>query len=1185
MQSPNHQITKSPNSLNHQITKSPIFFAHLHLHTEYSLLDGAIRLKDLFPKAVEYGYKAVAMTDHGNMYGALRFYEQALKHNIKPIIGCEVYVAPKGRKDRNARSAGEAAYHLVLLAQNNTGYKNLLKLVSIAQFEGFFYKPRVDLELMEDLNQGLIALSACLHGQIPAAILHGDRKKAKALAETYASVFDNRFYLEIQENDIAEQTIVNQGLVDLGKELGLPVVATNDCHYLTPEDAKAHDVLLCIQTNKTVNDTNRMRFSTDKLYFTSPEEMAERFKDYPDAVAMTGEIAEKCNVELELGKRHFPLYPIKKGETYSGLFEAVARKGLEERFQKNEIHEEEQAQYRERFETEISVIKEKGFASYFLIVADFINWAKSQSIPVGPGRGSAAGSLVAYAMRITDIDPVRYGLFFERFLNVERESLPDIDIDFCMNRRDEVIRYVTEKYGGEDFVAQIITFGQMKAKAVIRDVGRALGIPYQEVDRIAKLVPDQLNITLEKALKLEPKLDQLEKKDPKIAELLTIARSLEGLPRHASTHAAGVVISDRPMVEYLPLTKGQHGETVTQFAMKYVEKTGLIKFDFLGLRTLTVIDTALKLIKEHLGTDINLSKIPLDDPETYELLSSGNTTGVFQLESPGMKDLLQRMRPSGFTDIIALVALHRPGPMESGMVDQAVKAKNGEVEVTYLLPELEPILKETYGVIVYQEQVMKIAQVLAGYSLGEGDILRRAMGKKDHKEMAAQRDRFQSGAIKHGIPDFKAKIIFDLMEKFAGYGFNKSHSAAYALIAYQTAWLKTHYLVPFMASLLSNELGNTDGVVKFISECRARDIQILPPDINHSKVDFTIEEESIRFGLASVKNVGSGAIEVIVQEREDNGRYSSFEDFCSRVDLRKVNKRMLESLIKCGAFDSLGHRRSQLIAVLDAALDLGQSKKQERLSGQMSLFDFMAQAAPEKPQESALILPDIPEWPELECLANEKIYLGFYISGHPLDPYRDDLSRMASEHTGNVSGMMDGSQIGLAGIIRTKKEITTKKGDRMAFLTLEDLHGSIEVVCFPEIYAKAKELIDDDSPIWVAGTLKKEDDKKINKILANSIEPLDKACKQRVRGLLIELQGDRIGPPVLKPLQDLFNKHHGSYPVKLAITLKERGRVILSLPEEYNVSISPELTVSMNDLLGYAGLKLEYEQVNNNSIE
>ncbi|NIA08351.1 MAG: DNA polymerase III subunit alpha [Nitrospiraceae bacterium] len=1153
-------------------------FVHLHLHTEYSLLDGAIRLKDLFPKAKEYGYPAVAITDHGNMYGALQFYEQALEHGIKPIIGCEVYVAPNGRRDRSARSARDAAYHLVLLAQNNIGYKNLLKLVSTAYFEGFFYKPRVDLDLFKELNQGIIALSACLHGQIPAALLKGDRKGAKALAETYAEVFDGRFYLEIQENGIAEQTIVNHELVDLAGELGLPLVATNDCHYLSPQDAKAHDVLLCIQTNKTVDDANRMRFSTDKLYFTSPEEMARRFKDYPpEALSNTLEIAKKCNIKMEFGKHHFPLYPLKKGETYKGLFDDLARKGLERRLREDKIPKEKEAEYRERFETEMSVIKEKGFASYFLIVADFIGWAKSQSIPVGPGRGSAAGSLVAYAMSITEIDPVRYGLFFERFLNVERESLPDIDVDFCMNRRDEVIQYVTEKYGGEDFVSQIITFGQMKAKAVIRDVGRALGIPYQQVDHIAKLVPDQLNITLDKAIQLEPRLKKLEEEDPKVAELLTIARSLEGLPRHASTHAAGVVISDRPMVDYLPLTKDQNGGTVTQFNMKSVKKVGLIKFDFLGLKTLTVIDKALKLIKEHLGKDIKLSQIPLDDPETYELLSKGNTTGVFQLESPGMKDLLIRMRPSTFTDIIALVALHRPGPMESGMVDQYVKAKHGETKVTYIVPELEPVLKETYGLIVYQEQVMKIAQVLAGYSLGDGDILRRAMGKKSHEEMAAQRDRFLSGAKKNGIPASKAKIIFDLIEKFAGYGFNKSHSAAYALIAYQTAWLKTHYLVPFMASLLSNELKNTDGVIKFIHECKAQGIQVLPPDVNHSRIDFTVDGESIRFGLAAVKSVGSGAIEAIVQERDKKGPYQNFEDFCSRVDLKKVNKRMLESLIGCGTFDSLGHRRSQLVAVLDDAFEFGQSKKQERLSGQMSLFDFMAQSAPEKTLEPVLNLPDIPEWPGLECLANEKKSLGFYISGHPLDSYRDDLAKLGSMDTARLSGMADGTEVCLGGIVRSKKEILTKRGDRMAFLVLEDLHGSVEVVCFHEIYAKVGDLLEDDSPLWVEGVLKNEDDKNGHKILAKSIKALDKACKERISGYLIELQGNRVSPEGLKSLKEILIKYHGTYPVKLAVTIPDRGQVFLSLPDSYSVSTGPGLSDDVNGLLGYTGIRAEFE--------
>ena len=1153
-------------------------FVHLHLHTEYSLLDGAIRLKDLFPRAREFGYPAVAITDHGNMYGALKFYEQALDHGIKPIIGCEVYVAPKGRKDRSARSAREAAYHLVLLAQNNVGYKNLLRLVSAAYFEGFFYKPRVDLDLLREFNEGLIALSACLHGQIPAAILNGDRKGAKALAESYAEVFDGRFYLEIQENGIAEQTEVNHELVDLAREVGLPLVGTNDCHYLYPNDAKAHDVLLCIQTNRTVDDPNRMRFSTDRLYFTSPEDMLERFKDYPpEVLSNTLEIAEQCNVEMEFGRHHFPLYPLKKGETYEGLFDRLAREGLERRLREDRVPKEKEAEYRERFETEMSVIIEKGFASYFLIVADFIRWAKSKSIPVGPGRGSAAGSLVAYAMGITEIDPVAYGLFFERFLNVERESLPDIDVDFCMNRRDEVIQYVTQRYGGEDFVSQIITFGQMKARAVIRDVGRAIGMPYQEVDHIAKLVPDHLNITLDQAIQLEPRLKRLEKEDPRVAELLSIARSLEGLPRHASTHAAGVVISDRPLVDYLPLAKDQNGGTVTQFDMDSVKRVGLIKFDFLGLKTLTVIDRALKLIKEHLGKDIDLSQIPLDDPETYELLSRADTTGVFQLESAGMKDLLVRIRPSRFTDMIALVALHRPGPMESGMVDQYVRAKHGETQVSYIVPELEPVLKETYGLIVYQEQVMKIAQVLAGYSLGEGDILRRAMGKKRHDEMAAQRDRFLSGAERHGVPASKARVIFDLIEKFAGYGFNKSHSAAYALIAYQTAWLKTHYLVPFMASLLSNELKNTDGVIKFIYECKAHGIHVLPPDINRSRADFTVDGESIRFGLAAVKGVGPGAIDAIVRERDRNGPYRDFGDFCSRVDLKKLNKRMLEGLIGCGTFDSLGHRRSQLVAVLDEAFEFGQSRKQERLSGQLSLFDFMSESSAEEASGSALKLPDIPEWSDIECLANEKKSLGFYLSRHPLDPYRDDLARLGSMDTDRLSGMADGTKVCLGGIVRSKKEILTRKGDRMAFLVLEDLHGSVDVVCFHDIYAGTRAILEGDSPLWVEGVLKNEDDKNGHKVLARSIESLDMACKKKIKGFLIEFQAGRSGPEKLGPLKDILLRYHGTYPIKLAIIVPDRGQVLLGLPDAYSVDAVPGLSDDINGLLGYRAIEAEFE--------
>ena len=1155
-------------------------FTHLHLHTEYSLLDGAIRLKDLFPKAREYGYDALAITDHGNMYGALKFYQQALQAGIKPLIGCELYVAPKHRTDRSARSQSQAAFHLVLLAMNNTGYKNLLKLVTLANFEGFYYKPRVDKELLEQFNQGLIALSACLHGEVAHACLHGDEKAATSLAETYASIFKDRFYLELQENGIPEQTEVNRALVSLADKLGIPVVATNDCHYLNREDADAHDVLLCIQTGKTVDDPKRMKFSTDSLYFTDPEEMTKRFSWCPEALSNTREIVEKCHVEIETGRHHFPVFRLDSDLTYEEEFEKRAAKGLEKRLLEDGIDPDGQEIYRRRFQEEIDIIKQKGFASYFLIVSDFINWAKENGIPVGPGRGSAAGSLVAYSMRITDIDPVKYGLFFERFLNAERVSLPDIDVDFCMSRRDEVIRYVTERYGGEDHVAQIITFGQMKAKAVIRDVGRGLGMPYPDVDRIAKLVPDRLNISLDTALEMEPKLKKLQKRDPRVARLLTIARALEGLPRHSSTHAAGVVISDKPMVEYLPLTKGQEGETVTQFDMKDVEKVGLIKFDFLGLKTLTVIDTALKLIEKHHGEKIDLARIPIDDPQTYKLLSEGDTTGIFQLESSGMKDLIRRMKPSTFTDLIALVALYRPGPLESGMVDDFVRRKHGEVEVEYLLAELEPILKETYGVIVYQEQVMKIAQELAGYSLGEGDLLRRAMGKKIPEVMDAQKERFMQGAREKGIPLDKAETIFDLMAKFAGYGFNKSHSAAYALISYQTAWLKTHYRIPFMASLLSNELGSTDGVVKFLSECRSSNITVLPPDINASWTDFTIEGDAIRFGLAAVKNVGTSAIDVIIAERDEGGAFKDLQDFVTRVDLRKVNRRVMESLIKCGAMDSFGLKRSQLMEVLDDAIDFGHARQKDRSMGQKSLFDIM----PAKDTGSGMSfkIPDKEEWPEIERLAMEKAALGFYISGHPLDQFREEIERLAAVNTENLSSVPDGSRIGLAGVIRSKKEKITKRGDKMAFLVLEDLHGSVEIFCFSEIYSTATKIVDSDNPLWIEGLLKKEGDKTSEnvscKVVAERIELLEEACKRKTSGINIELRDDLIGVSVLPELEKVLKTNRGKFPVTLQINVPGKGLVQLKLPEEYNIDNNPEAAGLVNSLLGYPAFRPEYER-------
>ncbi len=1149
-------------------------FVHLHLHTEYSLLDGAIRLKDLFPKAKEFGYQAVAVTDHGAMYGVLNFYEQARKHDIKPIIGCEVYVAPTHRKDKSARSQREAAYHLVLLAQDLEGYRNLLKLVTLAHFEGKHYKPRVDMELLREYNRGLIALSACLHGQVPHSITQGDRKKAKELAETYASIFDGRFYLEIQENGIPDQEVVNQGLADLAQELGLPLVATCDCHYLSSQDAEAHDLLLCIQTGKTVNDSDRMRFTCDSLYFAPPDEIAERFSKWPEAVANTVEIAKRCNVEIPIGTHHFPVYPLEEGQSYESLFQEKAREGFARRAEELGLEGEELKRYQERLEEEMEVIIEKGFASYFLIVSDFINYAKKQGIPVGPGRGSAAGSLVAYSMRITDIDPVKYGLFFERFLNVERESLPDIDVDFCMNRRDEVIRYVSEKYGGENYVAQIITFGQMKARAVVRDVGRALGMPFPEVDKIAKLVPEGPKVTLDKALEQEPKLKEMMEKDPKVKQLIQVAKVLEGLPRHASTHAAGVVISDRPMVEYLPLTKGKRDETTTQFDMVCVEKIGLIKFDFLGLKTLTVIDTALKLIEEHYGDKVDISKIPLDDPATFELLCRGDTTGVFQLESSGMKDLIRRMRPNSFTDMIALVALYRPGPLDSGMVDQFVKAKHGEIEVHYLLPQLEPILKETYGVIVYQEQVMQIAQTLAGYSLGEGDLLRRAMGKKKKEVMDAQRERFMEGARAKNIPEDKAKEIFELMAKFAGYGFNKSHSAAYALIAYQTAWLKAHYLVPFMASLLSNELGNTDGVLKFISDCRERGITVLPPDINRSREDFTIEQKKdIRFGLAAVKNIGLGAIEAIVKEREENGPFDSFQDFCARVDTRKVNKRVLESLVKCGAFDSLEPNRAKLFEGIDRAIDYSQAVKREKESGQLSLFSLDGGA---EGTTASLSLPDVPPWSQQEKLAHEKEAIGFYISGHPLDPYRDQVKRLGGATTATLSGLHDGASVGLAGVVRSMKEITTKKGDRMAFVVLEDHSGSVEVVCFPETYRRSRETILSEQPLWVKGTYKRDEENSMHKILAEEVMTLEAAAAQKATSIVLKLEDGSVPPLVMERIRDVLLGNTGEVPVKLEIARPGLGAVIMELPEEYRVSVEGDLVADLNHAVGRPCVFMEY---------
>ncbi len=1090
---------------------APANFIHLHVHTQYSLLDGAIRLDDLIAKCKEFNMDAVAITDHGAMHGALELYVKATKEGIKPIIGSEFYIAPKSRLDKkNARSAGEAAFHLVLLAMNYTGYQNLMKLASRAQLEGFYYKPRIDKELLVAHSDGLIALTACLHGGIPALLVNNNLEEAKKEALRLQQIFDDRIYFEMQENSIPEQTIVNNGLKVLSKEIGIPLVATNDCHYLNKEESHAHDVLLCIQTGKTIHDKNRFHFSTDELYFKSPPEMISRFEHCPEAIQTTVDIANRCDLKLDFGAHHFPNFPVPEEETLDSLFEKEARKGLEERLTairaQKKLQPNIEETYRKRLDHEINVIQKMGFPGYFLIVADFINWAKDQKIPVGPGRGSGAGSLAAYSMRITDIDPIPYGLIFERFLNIERKSMPDFDIDFCQERRGEVLQYVQKRYGGTDHVAQIITYGSMKARAVIRDVGRALALPFADVDRIAKLIPEQLKITIKDAIKMEPRLKHAQDSDPQVKELLSVAQVLEGLARHTSTHAAGVVISPEPIVEYLPLCKGPKGETLTQYDMKYTEMTGLIKFDFLGLKTLTVIDRTIKLIENDLGYQLEIDIIPMDDQKTYDLLCRGDALGVFQLESSGMRGLLMSMKPEVFTDLIALVALYRPGPMESGMVGTYVDTKHGKIPVVYPLPQLKEVLEETYGVIVYQEQVMKIANILANYTLGDADILRRAMGKKVPAIMAAEKEKFMAGAEKNNIPEEKAKYIFDLMAKFAGYGFNKSHSAAYALIAYQTAYLKAHYPAQFMAALLSCDMNNTDKIVTYINECRDHEIEVLPPDINESDQDFTVINDRIRFGLAAVKNVGDAALDSIIEERRQDGPFKSLVEFCSRVDLRRVNRRVVESLIKSGAFDSLSAKRSQLFAILDQALDQAQAAQRDRQSGQISLFTVMDSEI--TTTYSTVVLPDIPEWSQKEKLAHEKETVGFYITGHPLENFKDEIKTVADTELTELAECIDGQPVRVGGIVHAFKDHTSRKGERMGFLTLEDIAGTADIVLFPDVFKQCSHLLETETPLIIQGIIKK--DERGDKIIADAVDTLDIARSKYTAGAKILLKSDQV---------------------------------------------------------------------------
>jgi DNA polymerase-3 subunit alpha len=1144
-------------------------FVHLHLHTEYSLLDGANRVAELFALAREYDMSAVGLTDHGNMFGALEFYRQGQETGIKPILGCELYVAPGNRFDRTStHGISDASYHLTVIARDYQGYRNLIKLVTAGYLEGFYYRPRIDKELLAQHHEGLIILSGCLSGEVLHNLANGHEEQAREVARWYKELMGaGNYYLEIQRHDMDGEVGFNEALLRLGHDLDIPLVATNDCHYLRAKDAEPHEILLCIQTGKSLNDPKRFAFSTPDFYVKSPHDMAERFRDLPGAVEHTLAIAERCHLQIPLGETHLPRYQVPEGYTLDSYLETVVYERLRQRLQMQERRGQRLTPariqvYEQRAAHELKVIQQMGYPGYFLIVWDFIDYAKRQGIPVGPGRGSAAGSVVAYALGITELDPLRYNLLFERFLNPERVSLPDIDIDFCQERRDEVIAYVTEKYGTEN-VAQIITFGTMMAKAVLRDVGRALDVPYGEVDRIAKLVPNRLNISLEHAIKEEPRLREIEQQGGQMARLMNTAKALEGLVRHASTHAAGVVISPAPLTEYLPLYKGSKGEVVTQYAMEDIEHLGLLKMDFLGLRTLTVLHNTLRLIHDSHGTEIVLEDILLDDAKTYQLLSEARTFGVFQLESQGLRDILRKLKPSVFEDLIALVALYRPGPLGSGMIDDFIQRKHGKAKVEYLLPELEPILRETYGIIVYQEQVMQIASAIAGFSLGLADILRRAMGKKKPEVMAEQQEIFLKGAVEHGFDQKKAEELFELMAYFAGYGFNKSHSAAYALIAYWTAYLKTHYPRQYMAALLTSEVQNTDKVIRYINESRDMGINILSPDVNDSYRDFRVVGDAIRFGLAAVKNVGDGAIDAIIEAREAGGPFTSLFDFCQRVNLKVVNRRVVESLIKCGAFATTRETRAQMMACLDDYLEAAQKRQRDREDGQTSLFDDMEDTVQPMLRPRG---PVLPEWEESQLLACEKEVVGFYITGHPLARSARQLRLYTTANTQTLGEFRDGEKVSLGGMVFKTRLQTTRKGDRMAFVTLEDVLGQVEAIVFPEVYKEYSTTLETDQPVLVRGIVDWDEDSA--KIIADRIVLLAEASGRLTPQVHISVQTFGLTRDLLSQLRSILEASPGASSVYLHLLFPDAHEVVLLPDERFQVVPSEALVHDIETLFG-----------------
>jgi len=1169
-------------------------FVHLHTHTHYSLLDGLSKIPELLDKAKELGMNALAITDHGVMYGVIEFYKEAKKRNIKPIIGCELYIAPRSYLDKTPKIDSEN-YHLVLLAKNKKGYKNLLKLVSTSHLDGYYYKPRVDKELLRKYNGGLIALSACLHGEIPRAILSGNIKKAERIAEEYRNIFGkDNFYLELQHHpEIEDQKKVNTALIEISKKVGIPLVATKDSHYLDFEDSEAQEVLLCLQTGKILGDSKRMEIEGD-LSFVDEKVMREYFADVPEAIDNTIKIADQCNLEIDMGKLYLPYFSVPEGYTAESYLEKLCYIGLLQKFSKENqpffskfskegdfdkissqdlerrVLREINPEIIKRLRYELDTIKKSGFAGYFLIVADFVNWAKRNKILVGPGRGSAAGSLVSYVLNITNINPLKYGLLFERFLNPDRISAPDIDMDFADHRRSEVLEYVINKYG-KDHVAQIITFGTMAARMAVRDTGRVLGLTYNEVDQVAKLIP--MFMSLEDALENVAELKDLYNKDEKIKKMLDLTLKLEGVARHASTHAAGVVISRDPLTDYVPLQRATKGETsiITQYSMNYLEDVGLLKMDFLGLANLTIMENAIRIIKKVYSIDINLDNLSLDDQETYKTLQRGETTGIFQLESEGLKRYLKELRPTVFEDIVAIVALYRPGPME--FIPEYIARKHGKKPITYIHPKLEPILKNTQGICIYQEQLMQIAQELAGFTLSEADVLRKAVGKKIEKLLVEQRDKFIKGCINNEISSKIAEELWQWILPFARYGFNKSHSVCYAMIAYQTAYLKTHYPEAFMAALMTSDKHNLDRIAKEIEECRAMGIEVAPPDINESFMDFAIVpgEKKIRYALSAIKNVGEGPIEIIEEERKKNGKFTNLENFVKRTASDEINKKTLESLIKCGALDCLGKKRSQLLASLDQILSYVQNIKKDKNRGQIDIFGALGE---EGEGFNKIDLVDIEEVEDKQKLDWERELLGVYVSSHPLNPYKNILSRF-SYSINNIREGDEGKRLKISGIISKIKKIYTKTRDSMLFVTIEDLSGKIELLVFPKILERDPTFWQEGKIVLTEGRVSTKDgvpkilvDKyeEFNPLLINSYKESDTESNKQDKEILVIKLDREVNLHLFNCIKRIFYKHEGDKSVVLHLGGKNGDKKIRT---SFKVRFDNYFKNDLRTVLGY----------------